>query len=53
MEEETKFKGRRAEIILHLAHCTFVKSTGGFGFDHQLLVDDHVEALTRHFLAFV
>ena len=53
MEEETKFERRRAEIVLYLADCALVKSAGGFSFDHQLVVDDHVEPLMCHFLTLV
>ena len=53
MEQEADLDVRRAQIVGDLPHCAFVKDGGGFGFDDQLAVDNHIESLTDHLFPFV
>jgi len=53
MEEQAKLKVSRPQIIGDLPYCTLVKRAGGFGFDDQLAIDNHIQPLTGYLFSFV
>lgn len=53
MQQQPDFESTCSQIIVDLSLRSAVKVDGSLGFDEELFVDDHVEALQSYLFAFV
>ena len=53
VKEQSNLEIARPQMAVDLSLCSGLESDGCFAFDHQLFVDDHVQALHRDLFALV